>query len=327
MNSSRKRPGLLFTLVAPAGAGKNRLMNHVLNLTPLHQIATATTRPMRPGEQEGREHYFVSREEFERMIESDELLEHQVIHGNLYGILRASVEAALDSGNSVIADIEPLGAAAARAAYPENVVSIFIQAPSIGTLIQRMRDRGEAEAEIGKRLLRVPQELVYARECHYVILNDDFKHAADLLYHIVLAELNGTQDTVQGDPVIDYRYTYEVKAVPVYGDQALRRSATPEVPTMPLPDGELPHQAALRTLRAELGLKVDENALITTGKRQGSYLPPVCLEYTHDAGGECVTYVYLYRLDEAFDPPAGWRWEPIATLPEALRSAALEVVR
>ncbi len=327
MNSSRKRPGLLFTLVAPAGAGKNRLMNHVLALTSLRQVPTATTRPMRSGEQEGREHFFVSRDTFQHLIDSQQLLEHQIIHGNLYGMLRAQVEKALDSGNSVIADIEPLGAAQARAAYPENVISIFVQTPSIGTLIQRMRDRGETEAEIGKRLLRVPQELAYARECDYVILNDDFEHAADTLFRIIQAELSGAGQTVEGDPVVEFRYHYEAQIVPVWHDQALCREAEPHIPTVPLAAGELPHAAALRSLHDELGLAADEDALTTRSKRDGSYLPPLCLEYCQDENGEHVSYVYLCRLDEGFTPPPGWRWVASETLPEALRSAVPEPAR
>lgn len=151
MNSSRReRPGLLFTLVGPAGAGKSRLLKYVLERTPLRQLPTATTRSIRPGEQEGREHLYISRDSFRDMIDNDQLLEYQVIHGNLYGMPRKPVEAALDSGQSIIADIEVLGAARARETYPDNVVSIFIQPPSIGALIERMRERRESEAEIGK---------------------------------------------------------------------------------------------------------------------------------------------------------------------------------
>src|SRR5579871_2392976 len=175
VNSSRQRPGLLFTLVGPAGAGKNRLMRYVLERTPVTQFPTATTRPIRSGEQNGREHLFVSLTEFQHMIETDELLEHQVIHGNLYGMPRSAVEKAINDGHSLIADIEYLGAARARAIYPDNAVSIFIQTPSIGTLIDRMYERHETTAEIGKRLLRVPKELDYARECNYRILNDTFE--------------------------------------------------------------------------------------------------------------------------------------------------------
>jgi guanylate kinase len=282
---------------------------------------------MRPGEQEGREHYFVSREEFQRMIEQHKLLEHQVIHGNLYGMPRAAIETALDRGDYLIADIEPYGAAEARASYAENVVSIFIQPPSIGTLIERMRERGDSAAEIGKRLLRVPQELAFARDCDYAILNDEIERAEAKLYRIVQAELDSRRSAVQGDPVLNYQYDYQVQVVALQGDRMLCSETAQEPPTATL-NGELPHAAALRCLHAALGIDADENALITTGKRDGTYLPPVCLQYHQDLdGGERVTYVYLYRLDDAFTAPPGWSWEPVEALPETVREAALEIAR
>lgn len=317
---SRRRPGLLFTLVGPAGAGKNRLMNHVLTLTSLHQLPTATTRPMRPGEQQDREHLFVSREAFERMIERDELLEHQVIHGNLYGMPRAAVEAALDKGEAIIADIEVLGAARARSAYPDNVVSIFIQAPSIGSLIERMRERRESEAEISKRLLRVPMELAFAPECDYVILNDSFDHAAAVLYDIVAAEIDGAE-LANGDPLIDYQFGYFAQIIPTHDDDVLRQTTAPADPTIQFSGDELPHVAALRCLRELLPIRVDAAALIGGGAPDGKFLPPVALGYTLDGRVERITYVYYYRLDQRIEPPPGWTWTPA----EALRNPAEKV--
>ena len=328
MNSPKKRPGHLYTLVGPAGAGKNRLMKYVLERTSLKQLPTATTRPMRPGEQEGREHLFVSRETFEHMIETDELLEHQVIHGNLYGMPRAAVEAALDSGQSIIADIEVLGAERARATYPDNVVSIFIQTPSIGTLISRMRERHETEAEIGKRLLRVPMELTYGCNCAYAILNDSFEHAAETLYAIVAAELRGERAVGQGDALVPYRYHYEAQIVPTYRDEILAKSIPPFVISAPFDaTQEMPQQAALRCLQSELGVRIHEDALIAGDKPNGQYVPAVALDYSNDDDGERVDYVYIYCLDERMAAPSGWTWQPVDALPEVLRSAVMECER
>jgi guanylate kinase len=322
VNSSKKRPGLFFTLVAPAGAGKNRLMKRVLERTPLHQLATATTRPMRPGEQEGREHLYRSVEEFQRMIEAGELLEHQTIHGHLYGIPRAEVEAALDSGKAIIADIEVKGAAEARAAYPENVVSIFIQTPSISSLIERMDERGESRAEIGKRLLRVPMELAYAPQCDYAILNDSFEHAANQLYEIVTAELRGERAPCP-DTLRVYHFAYYAQTVPLYHHEVLRRQTAPSYPTTPFnPEHELPHQAALRALNEELGM----SGLIGGDKRDGDYLPPIALDYAQDSSGfEDITYIYFCELDKRIEAPNGWAWHSVENLPEAhLRTELLE---
>jgi len=299
-------------------------MKQILGQTSLSQLPTATTRPIRAGEQEGREHLYVTREEFQRMIDNGELLEYQVIHGNLYGMPRAAVERALDSGQSIIADIEVYGAAHARETYPENVVSIFIQPPSIGTLITRMRERRETEAEIGKRLLRVPMELEYADDCPYVVLNDSFDHAAQLLQRIVETELEGTSETVTGDTLIVYRYRYDAEIIPVYREEALRRTSPPHDLTAAFSANELPHLVALRCLQDELGIPPRETALLTSDKKDGDYLPPVALDYRKDEYGEHVTYDYLYCLDERIDPPAGWAWTPIDALPEPLRPLAFE---
>jgi len=330
VNFSRKRPGLLFTLVGPAGAGKNRLMNYVLERTNLKQLPTATTRPIRAGEQEGREHHYVSLETFQHMIDTDQLLEHQVIHGNLYGMPRAAIEAALDSGQSIIADIEVLGAARARKTYPENVVSIFIQPPSIGILIERMGERKEKAAEIGKRLLRVPMELEYGCNCEYAILNDSFERAAEKLYQIVATELRGERGMVQSDPLVPYRYQYEAHVIPVYRDETLWNAALPHVLVATFDaTEEMPHQAALHCLRSELGVSADEEALIAGGKPDGDYLPPVALEYSNDEGGagERVEYIYVGCLDERIDPPPGWTWKSVNALPESLGSAVMECAR
>ncbi len=301
-------------------------MKYVLERTDVRQLPTATTRPIRSGEVQGREHDFVPLTEFQHMVETGELLEHQVIHGNLYGMPRKAVEHAIKSGQSIIADIEYLGAARARAIYPNNAVSVFIQTPSIGTLIERMYDRNEATAEIAKRLLRVPKELDYARECNYRILNDSFQHAADLLYRIVESEINGERGTVESDALVVYRYRYEAQIIPVYHGELLRRTEPPFEPAEPIKTGEMPHVAGLRYLHDQLGLAVNASALIAGDKPDGDYLPPLRLRYGHDNQGELVTYVYLYCLNQRIEPPPGWSWLSIsgAELPETFADALAE---
>jgi hypothetical protein len=242
----------------------------------------------------------------------------------MYGMPRLPVEAALESGQSIIADIEVLGAARAREIYPENVVSIFIQPPSIGSLIERMRERRESEAEIGKRLLRVPMELEYAHTCQYVILNDRFEQAAELLYQIVSAELRGEHHPSQGDPMLDYQYTFEAQITPVYRDKALRPTHSPYALAAAFRGGEMPQQAALDCLQKELALDVREPALINADKLDGTYLPPITLKYSRDPQAEIVSYLYLYCLDARIDAPPGWSWSPVEALPEKLRVAVPE---
>lgn len=181
--------GLIFVLIGPAGVGKNAMMKNVLGrIDTLRQVPTATTRGIRPTEQEGREHHFVTRADFEQMISDKALIEHQVIHGELYGIPRSTVENAIDAGEDIIADIDVLGAIDLRQLYPDNSILIFVQPPSIEELRQRMEIRGESPAEIEKRMLRVETEMPYAPQCDYLITNDDLTKASETLYGIVLAE-------------------------------------------------------------------------------------------------------------------------------------------
>ncbi|MBL8157035.1 MAG: guanylate kinase [Anaerolineae bacterium] len=188
-NESSQQWGLLFILVGPPGVGKNAMMNSVLErITSLHQLPTATTRPIRSNEQEGREHLFVSTAEFQRMIDQGELIEWQVVHGHQYGTPRSTVQQAMETGQDLIADIEVLGATHLRSAFPENVILVFVQPPSVDELIHRMHNRGETEAEIQKRMQRVEMELRYAPECDYLITNDSIERASDILRGIILAE-------------------------------------------------------------------------------------------------------------------------------------------
>jgi guanylate kinase len=179
--------GLLFVIVGPAGVGKNALMNTVIErFTDLRQLTT--TRGVRPGEQPGREHLFVSVSEFQRMLAANELLESQLVHENYYGVPRKTVETAIANGTDLIADIDVLGAAALRSNFPQQTVLIFLQPPSKDELRRRMNKRGENPIEIEKRMKRVEMEMAYAPECDYLIINDEMEKASEILYGIVLAE-------------------------------------------------------------------------------------------------------------------------------------------
>ena len=178
-------------MVGPAGAGKNAIMNEVLHqLTDLRQLPTATTRPMRDTEQQGREHLFVSETEFQKMDERHELIESQSVHNHLYGTPRSTIEAAMQNGQDLIADIEPLGATYLHTAFPHNTVLVFVQPPSVDDLIKRMSIRGETQDEIDRRLQRVEMEMQYAPQCDYLITNyqDQLKQSSAILFGIVLAE-------------------------------------------------------------------------------------------------------------------------------------------
>jgi len=187
------QPGLLFVLAGPTGAGKNTLMNAVLEANlDLSQLPTATTRNIRPSEQQGREHLFVTHAEFERMIAEHELLEWQQVHTNLYGVPIRTIEDSLHHSVDRIMDVDVLGALTLFRLYPRNIILIFIQPGGTGSvqdiIAERLQNRGDTQDEIQTRLVRVKMELTYRHLFHYLILNEDIAKATQTLNSIIWAE-------------------------------------------------------------------------------------------------------------------------------------------
>lgn len=188
--------GAIFLLVGPGGVGKNTLMQQVIpQFDDLHQVPTATTRAMRPGEQEGREHYFIDLDTFIAWRDGDKLAEWEEVHpGKWYGVVRAPLEYAFQNGTFLIADVEMAGAQKVKAAYPENTVLIFIAPPAEGdkdplqVLEERMRARGEAEEGIRKRMARAPKEMDFSHYCAYRITNDEVGRASAELAQMIRHE-------------------------------------------------------------------------------------------------------------------------------------------
>ena len=181
--------GLLFVLVGPTAVGKTTLIKKILGRVPaLAQIPTATTRPIRPTEREGREHYFFDDAGFQQLIDGGALLEHQAVHDFQYGIIRARLEEALAAGRDLIADIEVLGASVLRETFRANVALIFVSPPDTATLVQRIHTRGDEPDEIARRLSRIPFEMQFASLCDYLIVNDDLNVAAAELMSVITAE-------------------------------------------------------------------------------------------------------------------------------------------
>ncbi len=202
MSLSENLPGVIFVMIGPGGAGKNAIMKAVIAAFPaIQQLATATTRPMRADERQGREHLFVNEQQFRTMISKDELLEHQeVTPGKYYGIPRRTVMEALSAGAVRIADIEVLGAIELAAAYPENVVQIFVTVPGadsaeqMAVLEERMRTRADEATDIEQRLDRARRlELPYRSRCDYVIVNDDLAKAIETAATIIGREMAARQ--------------------------------------------------------------------------------------------------------------------------------------
>lgn len=181
--------GILFVVSAPAGCGKDSILEKALskdiNLT---YSVSATTRAMRAGETEGISYYFKSREEFEKMIDGGDLLEHTEYCGNYYGTPKQTVEEILADGRNVVLKIEIEGAGNVKKMLPEAVL-IFILPPSMQELSRRLHKRGtEDEETIEKRLKQAEKEIACAYNYDYVIVNGDLDAAVNDFVSIVKAE-------------------------------------------------------------------------------------------------------------------------------------------
>lgn len=181
--------GILFVVSAPAGCGKDTILEKALsgdiNLT---YSVSATTRAMRAGETDGVSYSFKTREEFEKMIEDGELLEHTEYCGNYYGTPKRTVEEILNSGRNVVLKIEIEGAGNVKRMLPEAVL-IFILPPSMQELSRRLHKRGtEDEETIAKRLKQAETEIARAYDYDYVIVNGDLDTAVNDFVSIIKAE-------------------------------------------------------------------------------------------------------------------------------------------
>ena len=180
------RPGTLFVISAPSGAGKTTLTRHLLAEDPSLKFSVSyTTRKPRPGEQHGRDYFFVDKPEFERMIAAGELLEHARVFDNYYGTGRAQIEVHTRAGTNVLLDIDWQGARQVRAAMPTSVL-IFIMPPSLAELERRLRGRAtDSEEVIARRLSEARDDIQRWHEFDYVVVNEVFDRALAELKAIV----------------------------------------------------------------------------------------------------------------------------------------------
>ena len=189
------RKGVLFVISAPSGAGKSSLIDKIRPLFPdmLYSVS-CTTRLPRPNEVEGVHYYFVSRERFQEMIDKRQFLEWKEVHGNRYGTPAQPVIEAIRRGQRMILDIDVQGAAEVFKSF-QQAVGIFITAPDLTVLEQRLRTRGtDSEASIRTRMKNAEWELEQAKLFTYGIVNDDLSRAAEQLSSIIVKESEGSYD-------------------------------------------------------------------------------------------------------------------------------------
>jgi len=183
------RKGVLYIVSAPSGAGKTSLVKALLKADPAIRLSVSyTTRAARPGETDGRDYHFISRQRFEMMEADGEFLEHAGVYGNFYGTSKSSISRDLNAGHDILLEIDWQGAQQIRRSFP-SAVSLFILPPSHDALLERLRRRGEDNDEaIRKRTAEAVIEMSHHDEYDYVVVNDRFDDAVDDLQAIIRAE-------------------------------------------------------------------------------------------------------------------------------------------
>jgi guanylate kinase len=182
-----ERRGLMFVLSSPSGAGKTTLARELMSkISDLQMSVSVTTRPIRPGEVDGRDYSFIDKPRFDAMVRNHELLEHAPVFDHFYGTPRAPVEAALSAGRDVLFDIDWQGTQQLREKARQDVVSVFILPPSAADLEKRLHTRAQdSDAVIRGRMSRASHEMSHWAEYDYIVIN----HAVDEAFAEVQAIL------------------------------------------------------------------------------------------------------------------------------------------
>ncbi len=181
--------GLLYVVSAPSGAGKTSLVAALLQkLAQVEVSVSHTTRPMRPGEQDGVNYHFVDQPAFQALINQGAFFEHAQVFGNFYGTSRLAINQRLEAGMDVILEIDWQGAQQVRQQQPD-AIGIFILPPSLQALRERLNARGQdSEAVIEGRMQQAMSEMSHWQEYDYLIINDDFSQALSELNAIFVAK-------------------------------------------------------------------------------------------------------------------------------------------
>ncbi len=181
--------GILFVMSGASGVGKGTIHKEVLDRVPdINLSVSATTRPKRPGEVNGREYFFIDPSDFETKIKNNEFLEYAHVYSHMYGTLKSEVVETLKSGYDVLLEIDIQGARQVREKMPHGVF-IFIQPPSVEALVERIHSRGQDSLQsIRDRLNACEREMAMARYYDYIVINDDLDEAINKVQAIIIAE-------------------------------------------------------------------------------------------------------------------------------------------
>jgi guanylate kinase len=208
---------VVFIVSAPSGSGKSTLVNELFKIVKhLDFSVSYTTRPPRGSEQNGKEYFFVAKEEFEAMIAADEFLEYADVFGNYYGTARRFLRQAEATGNDLLLDIDVQGAAQIKEKLPE-AVSIFILPPDWKTLAWRLRNRGtDPEPVMLRRLDTAEREIELYCKYDYILVNERIEQSVDELKAVVLAERllhSGTKPSAEDSQIVQIARAHRLDQV------------------------------------------------------------------------------------------------------------------
>lgn len=173
---------------APSGSGKSTIVHHILELHPEMEFSvSAASRAPRGKEQDGIDYYFITPEEFTKKIENNEFVEYeQVYKGRYYGTLKKEVQRIWGKGNVIIFDVDVQGGLNLKKYFGEKALSVFIQAPSIEVLKERLINRGtDSEADIEARVAKAAEEMTFADKFDYILINDELEKAFEDIDKVV----------------------------------------------------------------------------------------------------------------------------------------------
>ena len=185
-----KRRGLMFVLSSPSGAGKTTLSRRLLEQEEgVAMSVSVTTRPMRPGEVEGKDYFFIDQEKYNEMVHRGELLEHATVFDNRYGTPKKQGMEALANGRDVLFDIDWQGTRQLGKTCREDLVSVFILPPTLDELERRLRSRAQdSEEVVQKRMAKAVDEISHWQEYDYVVVNENLDSAMEHIRRILHAE-------------------------------------------------------------------------------------------------------------------------------------------
>jgi len=178
---------LLIVISAPSGCGKTTIVREILKKYPEFYFSiSATTRKKRENEIDGKDYYFITHQEFEKMIKQDELVEWQKIYDDYYGTPVSEINKATENGKTILFDVDVLGALNIKKKFPEKAITIFIDVPNIEVLIERLKNRKtESVDTLKKRLERVDMEMKQKNLFDYIVINDDLSKAVSEVEKII----------------------------------------------------------------------------------------------------------------------------------------------